>query len=74
MTEAIMSLNVPGHDLEHRLPVAKGGGNSPWNLCYLESSVNRAKGATHFDDYDIPADAVIDWRDLIPNWKQFLAL
>lgn len=51
-----------GYEVDHIMPLSKGGKHAPDNLQYLPSAVNNQKRATLNFQCD---DVAIDWRSLI---------
>lgn len=52
-----------GYEVDHILPIAKGGGHEPDNLQYLLSIENKKKGAR----LDYLPTSVIRWQDTLPS-------
>lgn len=62
LMETIYATCPKGHQVDHILPIAKGGKHHPDNLQYLPAEVNNAKRAK--TDFDCSAHA-IKWQDLV---------
>ena len=56
-----------GYEVDHMLPLAKGGDHHESNLCYLPKKINRAKGDKLIEEFgvDIFNENVIYWQDMM---------
>ena len=62
--------NCPkGYQVDHMIPISKGGLHHESNLCYLPEGVNKSKGAKSIEEFgeDVFNQHVIYWQDEIAN-------
>lgn len=64
--ELIYRCRPEGYEVDHIIPLAKGGYHTPQNLQYLLASENSRKGDR--SNYEPPAGAILDWRDVIAEY------
>lgn len=62
LLEAIYAACPAGYQVDHQMPLSRGGAHRPDNLQYLPSEVNNAKRAKI--DFDCSAHAIA-WQDLV---------
>lgn len=57
-----------GYEVDHIVPLSRGGKHRPSNLQYLTRRENLRKGAR--TDYSPPAGSIIDWRKVVQKFKK----
>jgi hypothetical protein len=58
-----------GYEVDHTVPISKGGEHLPKNLKYLSQKDNRKK---HNNESYVCKDPVIEWKTLIPDWEKYV--
>lgn len=56
-----------GYQVDHIIPVSRGGDHHESNLCYLPSAINASKGARTIEEFGNKkfCDNVLYWQDLL---------
>lgn len=58
-----------GYDVDHIMPISKGGQHHESNLCYLPQSINSSKGAKTVEEFGVETfnKNVIYWQNYLGN-------
>ena len=61
-------LEFEGYEVDHMIPISKGGLHHQDNLCYLPALVNRSKGGRTIEEFGEKEfnENVINWKSIVP--------